>query len=212
MVQATPAAPAFDAVVIGASAGGIAALGRVLVALPPDFPAPVIVVQHLSPFHPSALAELLQRRCDLAVRWARTGDPLAPRTVYLAPRARHLVVTRHGCELSDAPCVHFARPAADVLFTSAARAWGPRALGVVLTGAGTDGAAGARAVKEGGGVVIAQDEATSAFFSMPGTAIRRGNADFVLPLDAIPAALVTLVMVPGARSLFQTGRAKSVAA
>jgi two-component system chemotaxis response regulator CheB len=147
--------------------------------------------------------DVLKWRTSLAVRWAEHGLRPRPRTLYVAPPDRHLEVSgRRTFALSDAPKLHGTRPAADPLFQSAARVYGPRCLGVVMTGMGRDGLAGAGAIREAGGTVLAQDRATSAASSMPGAVADAGHARFVLPLSTLAPALVSLVMVPGGASLF----------
>jgi two-component system chemotaxis response regulator CheB len=194
----------YDAVVVASSLGGPKVLGEILSALPADFPAPILVVQHLSTSFPSSLADVLGgREIRLTVEWARENARLCARTVYLAPPGLHLTVTS-ACtsRLSSGMPVNFARPAADLLFSSAATSFGPRALGVVLTGRLHDGAAGAEAIRDAGGVVLVQDPHTCRAPGMPQAVLRRGGADFVLPPEKISCALVSLVMVPGARALF----------
>lgn len=189
--------PGFDVVALAASAGGFRAVGRVLAELPADFPAAVLFVQHLSPDHPSHLPDLLARQTRLSVKAAAAGDPVRPGTVFVAPPGRHLVMGPGGrLDLSDAPRVHFCRPAADVLFRSMAVGLGARAVAAVLTGTGRDGADGVRAVRRAGGFTIAQDAATAEQFGMPATAIETRHVDLVLPLDRMAFALVTLVQGP----------------
>jgi len=186
---------AFAIVALAASAGGLTALSRVLAALPASFPAPLVVVQHLDPRHRSLMAEILSRRTPLRVKQAEDGEQVGPATVYIAPPNRHLLVNSDGTlSLTQSQLVHFLRPSADLLFESVAASYGERAIAVVLTGTGNDGALGVKAIKKMEGTVIAQDEATAEFFGMPGAAIRSGSVDFVLPLDEIAMALVTLVM------------------
>jgi two-component system, chemotaxis family, protein-glutamate methylesterase/glutaminase len=181
-------------VVLASSAGGLKALSQVLSSLPPDFPAPIVLVQHLSPHHPSMLAQILSRRCPMIVKEAQTGDKLEPGTVYIAPPDQHLLINLDGTlSLSHTQKVRFVRPAADVLFKSAAISFQEGVIAVVLTGKDGDGAAGVQAVKEMGGTVIAQDRASSEFFDMPDAAIRTGVVDYILPLDAIAATLLNLV-------------------
>jgi two-component system chemotaxis response regulator CheB len=185
----------FDVVALAASAGGLAALSRVLSALPPDFPAAMAVVQHLDPRHRSLMADILSRRTALKVKQAEEGDVVAPATVYIASPNRHLLVNPDGTlSLSQSELVHFVRPSADLLFESVAASYKDRAIAVVLTGTGSDGAMGVQAIKKMSGTVIVQDEKTSEFFGMPGAAIHTGNVDFILPLEEIASALVTLVM------------------
>jgi len=186
---------AFDIVALAASAGGLTALGLVLAALPDGFPATLVVVQHLDPRHRSLMAEILSRRTSLRVKQAEEGEQGSLATVYIAPPNRHLLVNSDGTlSLTQSQLVHFLRPSADLLFESVAASYGERAIAVVLTGTGSDGALGVKAIKKMDGTVIAQDEATAEFFGMPGAAIRSGSVDFVLPLDEIAMALVTLVM------------------
>ena len=192
--------PAFDVVVVGASAGGLAALSIVLHGLPHAFPAPVAVVLHLSPAYPSVLTGILSRSTQLAVCWATDGAHMKPGTVYVAPPDRHLVFERDGTvSLSHSPPVHFCRPSVDVLFSSAGRAFGERTLAVVLSGNGQDGSGGAAEVHRLGGLVIAQDEATSEFFGMPREAIQAGGVTYILPLASIAPAVRRLVAL-GARA------------
>jgi two-component system, chemotaxis family, protein-glutamate methylesterase/glutaminase len=189
----------YGVVAIAASAGGLAALQRVLSALPADFPAPILVVLHMSPNQPSSLAAILGRSARLPVQQATDGEPLVSGHVYTASPDYHLLVLAGSTiSLSHEPRVHYSRPSADVLFTSVAQSFGPRAVAVVLTGSGSDGAAGARAVKQQGGAVIAQDEASSEHFGMPKAAIETGSVDQILPLALIGPALITLVATGGA--------------
>lgn len=188
------ATAAFDVVALAASAGGLMALSTVLAALPAGFPAAVVLVQHLDPHHRSLMAEILGRRTALPVKQAEEGDRLRPAMVFIAPPNRHLLVNPDGTlSLSQSELVHFVRPSADLLFESVAASYKGRAIAVVLTGSGSDGAMGVRAIKKMGGTVIVQDEKTAEFFGMPGAAIQTGQVDFILPLDEIGPALVTLV-------------------
>ena len=199
-------AAAFDAVVVACSLGGREALEQLLWPLPADFPAPLLVVQHVDADSPGYLPGLLARRTGLAVKHAEPGEPLRAGTVYVAPPGRHLLVTPEGrCARSDGPRVSFARPAADLLFTSAVAAFGARVLGVVLTGRLSDGAAGAVAIRGAGGVVLAQDPASCRAPEMPRAAIARGAAHFTLPPAALAAALVGLVAVPGTSARLGVG-------
>ena len=187
--------PAFDIVALAASAGGLSALSRVIGALPAGFPAIMVVVQHLDPRHRSLMADILSRRTPLQVKQAEDGDRLKPATIYIAPPNRHLLVNKNKTlSLSQSELVHFVRPSADLLFESVAASFQERAIAVVLTGTGSDGNMGVKAIKQMGGTVIAQDEKTSEFFGMPGAAIATGSVDFILPLEEIPSALISLVM------------------
>ena len=186
--------PPFDIVAIAASAGGVHALTDVLRHLPADIGVIVVCVQHLDPRHRSLMPEIMGRRSSLPVAHAEDGKHLEPGHVYLAPPDRHLLVNRDGTiSLTQTELVNFVRPSADLLFESVAAAYGERAIAVVLTGAGKDGSMGVTAIKARGGTVIAQDESSSEFFSMPSAAIKTGAVDFVLSLDEIPAALATLI-------------------
>lgn len=191
---AAPSEPAFGVVVVGGSAGGLGALSTLLAGLTPPPAVAVAVVLHISREFRSYLPEILARRTTLHVRWAEHGDSLVPGVVHIAPRDRHLLVGAHqSLLLSNEAPVHFSRPAIDPLFISAAWAFGRRTLAIVLSGNGSDGTDGALAVRHAGGVVIAQDRATSAFFGMPGEAIRAGGTTRVLPLGDI-SALVTRLL------------------
>lgn len=186
---------AYNVVAIAASLGGIRALKEILSALPADFPAAIVVVQHLSPLYRSYLDECLNRHTPLRVKQAEEGELLRARTVYIAVPGKHLMVSLDGTlSLSDAAKVNFVRPAADKLFASVATSYKSRAIAVVLTGRQSDGLMGVLAIKKHGGMVIAQDEATSECFDMPKAAISTGKVDWVLPLDAIASTLVSLLM------------------
>jgi len=187
-----PAAAHFNVVAIGASAGGVEALHVVINSLPVDFPAAVLIVQHMDPRHRSLLAQLLRRHSRLPVKQASDGEVLRPGTVYLAAPDAHLLVREGRLVLSDRPQVHFSRPAIDLLFASVAEAYADRAVGVVLSGTGLDGADGVRAIKARGGTTIAQAPASAAHAGMPQAARATGCADHVLPLEAIGPALVEL--------------------
>jgi two-component system, chemotaxis family, protein-glutamate methylesterase/glutaminase len=186
---------AFDIVAIAASAGGLRALTKLLSGLTPDFPASIAVVQHLDPRHRSLMADILSRHSRLSIKQADESDHVQPGSVYIAPPDRHLLVNVDGSlSLSRTELVHFLRPSADLLFESVAASFRDRAIAVVLTGTGSDGANGLHAIKKMGGTVIVQDEGTSEFFGMPSAAIDTGNADFVLPLNEIASALTKLVV------------------
>jgi two-component system chemotaxis response regulator CheB len=190
-----PNLPNFDIVALAASAGGLTALIEVLSHLPADFKAAIVIVQHLDPRHPSLMAEILSRRTPLKVIQAKQGDQLIPGVVYIAPPNNHLLVNSDGtASLSQSEMVHFLRPSADLLFESLAGSYKERAIAVVLTGTGSDGAMGVEAIQKMGGTVIAQDDKSAEFPGMPSAAIKTGNVDFILPLAEISSALLTLVM------------------
>lgn len=180
--------------VIASSMGGIQALRPILAALPAGLPAYVVVVQHLEPGRRSRLAEVLGMVSALPVCEALGGEALNDGRVFVAPPDRHVVVGAAGhLQLSDAPPVRFSRPAADPLFVSAAERFGAGVVAVVLTGCDSDGSAGVRAIKDGGGTVLVQDPATAAAESMPRSAIATGTADDVLPLEQIAGRIVRAV-------------------
>jgi two-component system, chemotaxis family, protein-glutamate methylesterase/glutaminase len=188
------ASSAFYVVAIASSAGGLKALSHVLSMLPVDFPAAIVIVQHLAPKHSSQMAHILGRRTSLQVSEAREGDRLHSGLVFIAPPDQHLLVNSdQTLSLSRTEHVHFVRPSADRLFQSVASIFTTKAIAVVLTGTGYDGRTGVEAIKKEGGTVIVQDEATSEFFGMPSAAIATGCADYILPLNEISGELLTLV-------------------
>jgi two-component system chemotaxis response regulator CheB len=188
--EADGAAFTLPVIGIAASAGGLAALSTVVGGLRPDLNAAILILQHLSPTYPSQLATILARRTRLEVKEAASQDRLRPGAILTAPPGLHLLVSPDGTiSFSHLPAVNHVRPAADRLFESIARSFGPRAIAVILTGTGHDGARGAQVVKQAGGIVIVQDEATSQFFGMPGAAIKAGEVDRILPLSGIAPAL-----------------------
>jgi two-component system chemotaxis response regulator CheB len=182
-----------ELVVVGASLGGPRALAQILRALPADLPVPVAVVQHIAEGFAEGLASWLDQETPLEVRAAADRDVLKPGRVLVAPSGRHLVVADGYVRLTEDPPVETFRPSVNPLFASAARVYGPRACGVLLTGMGRDGAIGLKALRDAGGFTLAQDEASSAVFGMARAAIEAGAVDRVLPLDEIPGALVELV-------------------
>jgi two-component system chemotaxis response regulator CheB len=180
---------------LAASAGGLHALSYVLAGLPREFPAFIVVVQHLDRRHRSLMADILSRRTGLNVAEAREGDSLQYGKAFIAPPDRHLLVNSDGTlSLTQTELVHFVRPSADLLFESTAASFKERAIAVVLSGSGSDGSMGVRAIKKMGGTVLVQDEKTSEYFGMPDAARQTGCVDFVLPLDEIAPALIKLVM------------------
>lgn len=192
-----PAFPkaAFDVVVLAASAGGLNALSQVVSGLPGDFPAGLLAVQHLDPRHRSLMAEILSQRTALKVREARNDDLVQPGVLYMAPPDRHLLINPNmKLMLAETELVHFVRPSADLLFESAATCCRERTLGVVLTGTGSDGNMGVRAIKKVGGTVMVEDPKTAEFSGMPEAAVRTGCVDWVLPLDEIAGHLRRLVV------------------
>ena len=181
-------------IVIASSTGGPAALVRVLPEITALTRAAVIVVQHMSAGFTSALANQLAEQSGYPVHEAKAGDELAAGSAWVAPGGFHLVIERNGTvSLSEAPPLHGVRPAADVTFKSAAQVYGARAVGVVLTGMGRDGALGLAAIKAGGGRTVAQDKATCTVYGMPKAAVEMGVVDEVLPLDQIGRSVTRLV-------------------
>ena len=190
-----PVSRAADQVVaLVGSAGGLRGFARVLEQLPDDLGAAVVVVMHLQAAHPSLLATILGRSSHLPVKEAEGGDLLEGGHVYVAPPDAHLLVRPDGSlKLETTPPVHFLRPSADVLLESLADAYAADCMAIVFSGTGTDGAAGAVALKASGGVVLAQDEESSDYFGMPSAAIASGAVDRVLALDQIAGAVVGFV-------------------
>jgi len=192
----TPASRSFPVIAMAASAGGLKALSVILGGLPADFPAAIAIVMHVAPDHESLLAEILGRRTHLTVKPAHTGDYLCPACAFIAPPNHHLLVGKGGrLKLSSARAqkIHFARPSAEPLFASVAKAYRTKAIAIVLTGGDGDGAFGVQIIKDHGGTVIAQDRPTSENFSMPEASIQTGDVDFILPLDEIAPMLIALV-------------------
>jgi two-component system, chemotaxis family, protein-glutamate methylesterase/glutaminase len=182
-----PCQPGFPVVALVTSAGGLDALSQVLAPLPAELPAAVLIVQHLAPDNPSALASILANRTALTVRTAHNNDSLIPGTILVAPPAKHMLVTSHArIGLIDTGSLPPARPSADLLLVSLAVTCGPRALAVVLTGRGHDAQAGIRAIHHCGGTVLAQDQATATHFGMPSAAITTKLVHAVLPMQDIP--------------------------
>lgn len=180
------------AIVIGASAGGVQALSHILPALPADFPSPVLVVVHVPPGKDNTLVELFARKCAAPVKEAEDKEPLRAGTIYFAPPDYHLLVeTADALALSTDEVVNHSRPAIDVLFETAADAFGAALTGIVLTGANQDGAQGLKAVGDAGGVAIVQDPATAEVAAMPEAALHAFPAAKVMDLDAIADHLLT---------------------
>lgn len=184
----------YELVAVGCSAGGIRALSQVLGGLSEELAVPVVIVQHLDPRHETVIAEVLERRSVLPVKLAADGEQAKPGTVYVAPPDRHLLMGPGGTlMLSGSELVHFVRPSADLLFESAAGAYGPSVVACVLTGSGSDGAMGVSAISSRGGTVIAQDPESAEFKGMPEAACETGAVDFVLPLGEIAPVICRLV-------------------
>jgi two-component system chemotaxis response regulator CheB len=182
-----------DAVVIGTSAGGIDALSQLLPALPKALAVPIMIVIHLPRERDSLLPQIFQPKCARPVREAEDKEPIAPGTVYFAPPDYHLLIDDGPqLALSSDPLVNFSRPSIDVLFESAADAYGPRLAALLLTGASQDGTAGIEAVHRAGGVTVVQDPAEAQVPVMVESALRRTAANYVLTLSQIESLLATL--------------------
>jgi two-component system chemotaxis response regulator CheB len=180
-------------IAIGASTGGPQAITKVVAGLKPLLTRmPIVITQHMPPTFTSMFADHLRRNLDIQASEAEDGALVLPGQVYVAAGAKHLSVHRVGTEyrsrLSDGPPVNFCRPSVDVLFASAAEAFGAATLGIILTGMGSDGARGAGMVAAAGGNIIAQDEASSVVWGMPGATARLGVCTAVLPLERISEA------------------------
>ena len=179
-----------DAVVMGASAGGVEALAVLLPALPASFRPALLIVQHLPRERPSLLVDIFRRCCAIPVREAEDKEPVEPGTVYFAPPDYHMLVEKsRQIALSTDEPLNYSRPSIDVLFESAADAYGERLLGIILTGANDDGAEGLNAVYRAGGRTVVQQPDSAAVPLMVVSALKRGPADFVLPLNEIAALL-----------------------
>jgi two-component system, chemotaxis family, protein-glutamate methylesterase/glutaminase len=188
-------------IVCGASTGGTEALKSVLTRLPPGMPG-ICIVQHIPPFFSRAFAERLNELCAFEVREAVANDVVRPGLALIAPGDFHMVVAwKHDhfeVALNQNPPLHHTRPAVDVLFNSAAAAAGQKAIALLLTGMGTDGANGMLKLKAAGAATLAQDEATCVVYGMPRAAVELGAVDQILPLDRIPAALLRAVQAGAA--------------
>jgi two-component system chemotaxis response regulator CheB len=182
-------------IAVGASTGGTEAIRELLESMPPDAPA-MVISQHIPAAFSKPFAERMNRCSAMAVCEATDGQYILPGHVYIAPGDQHLLVERDGaryrCRLSNGPHVNRHRPSVDVMFRSVAQNVGPNAVGVILTGMGDDGARGLKEMLEAGAATIAQDEATSVVWGMPGAAVKLGAAQHVLPLHRIGAEVLQL--------------------
>ena len=178
-----------DLIVIASSTGGPNALATVLSSLPSSFVTPIIIVQHMGAGFTTSLAESLSRQSGRTVREVESAQMLTNSSIWIAPGGRHVTVSKNGSVIqvvpNNEPEVNGCRPSADLLFRSVAAVVGAHCLAVVLTGMGNDGLAGSRAIKEAGGTILAQDEASSIVWGMPGQVVNAGLADTVLPLNDI---------------------------
>jgi two-component system chemotaxis response regulator CheB len=188
--------PVKDIIVIGASAGGIEALKRLASGLPPDFPASIFVVLHTAPQSPGILDQILDRAGALPAANAVDRERIQPGKIYVAPPDQHLIIEPNLIRLTRGPKENRFRPAVDPLFRSAAQVYGPRVIGVILTGNLDDGTAGLWAVKQLGGTAIVQDPEDAAAPSMPRSAMKQVKVDHCLPLAEIAPTLVRLTSTP----------------
>jgi two-component system chemotaxis response regulator CheB len=183
-------------IAMGSSTGGVEALESILRQLPKTFPA-IVLTQHIRQDFVKPFTNRMNNLCRLKVVEAKAGDEMMPGFVYVAPADHHLMIKMHKnyfyCELSHMPAVNGHRPSVDVLFHAVAESAGSKGIGILLTGMGVDGADGAKAIHEAGGVVIAQDEASSVVWGMPGTAVELHAADYVTPLSDIPQQLFKIL-------------------
>ena len=182
-----------DVVAIGTSTGGPNALAAVIPRLAENFPVPIVVVQHMPPVFTRLLSERLNKLAAVKVHEGEAGRVLDPGHVWIAPGGHHMTVARKGRDVvlamnDDAP-ENYCRPAVDALFRSVAQVYGPNVLAVVLTGMGADGLRGSQWIREKGGDVIAQDEATSVVWGMPGAVVNAGQAHEVYPIETMAAEI-----------------------
>ncbi|KMO14378.1 protein-glutamate methylesterase/protein-glutamine glutaminase [Methylobacterium indicum] len=188
---------------VGASTGGPRAVGEVLESIGAVTlrRVPILIVQHMPPVFTAVFAEHLGARIGLPAAEAKHGEPVRPGVVYVAPGGRHMALSGSAAEaviqLNDGPPVNFCRPAVDVMFRAAAEVYGAATLSVVLTGMGSDGTKGAQALVDAGGVMLAQDEASSTVWGMPGSLVRAGYAHDILPLSGLGPALRSAIAGPG---------------
>jgi two-component system chemotaxis response regulator CheB len=187
-----------DVIVLGASAGGVEALGKVVRGLPPGLPASLFVVCHFPPGGRSVLPDLLSRAGPLLARHAQDGEPTYPGHIYVAPPDHHLLLTPGHVRLSHGPRENRVRPSIDVLFRSAARVYGPRVVAVLLSGSHHDGVAGLLAVRAASGIAVLQDPLDAKMSALPRSAEEVAGADYVEPADRLASLLVELVHRPAA--------------
>lgn len=195
-------------IAIGASTGGTEALREVLCALPPDAPA-VVISQHIPAAFSKPFAERLDKAAAMKICQAEDGQYILPGHAYVAPGDRHLLMERDGarylCRLSDGPPVNRHRPSVDVMFRSVAQKVGPNAVGVILTGMGDDGARGLKEMLDAGAHTVAQDEASSVVWGMPGSAVKLNACERIEPLNRIAATMLELANGPRGKAVAQAG-------
>jgi len=185
-----------DIVVIGASAGGVHALIELVAGIPRDLPVSIFIVQHVAPYGKSAMPSILSRASSLKAIHPEDGDRIEKGWIYVAPPDYHLLIEDGRVRLSRGPTENGHRPSVDVLFRSAARVYGPRVVGVILTGNLDDGTAGLAQVKKYGGLAVVQDPGEADYPSMPKSAVENVDVDHVVSLSSIPKLLAELVREP----------------
>jgi two-component system chemotaxis response regulator CheB len=188
--------PGHDIIAIGASAGGVEALQALVRWLPRDLPAALFVVLHVPPDGMSVLPQILSRAGELPAAHAMDGEPIVHGRIYIAPPDHHLIVERDAVRVTRGPRENRARPAVDPLFRSAALAYGPRVVSVILSGSLDDGTAGSMAVKQRGGISVVQDPDEALFVGMPTSALTNDRPDYCLPIAEISALLIRLASEP----------------
>lgn len=213
VTPATQRTSRIDLLAIGSSTGGPNALTTVISKLPATFPLPVVITQHMPPLFTRLLAERMNLASALSVHEAAGGEALEPGHVYLAPGDFHMEVRREGTavrlRLTQAPPENSCRPSVDVMFRSVHEVYGGKVLAVILTGMGQDGLRGCDLIREAGGYVVAQDEATSVVWGMPGAVAKAGLADAVVPIDSISAEITRRVGSTGRLDAAATYAAKA---
>ena len=184
---------------IGVSTGGPNALGELFDALPPNLPVPIIIVQHMPPVFTKCLADRLAAKSGMPVDEGAEGTIVKAGHTWIAPGDYHMVVNKHGTQvelsLNQDPPENSCRPAVDVLFRSVAKVYGARTLAVILTGMGYDGLRGCEVLRDAGAHILAQDEASSVVWGMPGAVAQAGLAHQILPLNQIASAIVSRVQL-----------------
>ncbi len=183
----------YETIVMGASAGGMNALQKILKCLNKNFPKPIIIVQHLHPQGDDFMARHLNTICSLHVKESENRETIKPGTVYLAPPNYHLLVEKDKTfSFSTDERVNYCRPSIDVLFESAADLYGSKLIGIILTGANNDGASGMKIIRKNGGLTIVQDPSTAEVEIMPESAMQITTVDYILPLEEIGPFLVNI--------------------
>src|ERR671933_1196911 len=197
--------PGHDIIVVGASAGGVEALSQLVTDLPADLPAAVFVVTHISPYGKSFLPDILSRKGALRAAHAQDGEAIANGRIYIAPPDYHLLIKRGYIRLVKGPKENSCRPAVNPMLRTAAKAYGRRVIGVILSGTLDDGTAGLMDVKRFGGVAVVQDPKDALYSGMPSSAIEHVKVDYILPLSSIAPVLVRLahesVVEEGAKAM-----------